>query len=292
MNETALNRPHHDGVCGKLSLRFESDGELTRLQACEQQPPLRVVRAFPIADGGALIHLHNLSGGVLGGDRLEFNLEAGPNCYVQLTTTGATRVYRSRSDAAAALQHTEIKLAANALLEYLPDPVIPFAGSRYRQETNIELTTGAGLFWWETLAPGREAHGEVFAYDLLENGVSIAVDGIPIALERYRLEPHLRPLTSPARMDRYRYLTTFYICRVGLEGARWLALEMELAEMAQQFTEPQQTLWGVSTLPAHGLAVRGLSRAGHDIPATLRAFWRAASLVLYGRETMPPRKVY
>jgi urease accessory protein len=280
------------GVCGRLRLQFTANEGRTRLQRCEQEPPLRVIRAFPIAEGGALVHLHNLSGGVLGGDQLEFDVALGPSTYVQLTSTGATRVYRSRRDATPAQQRTVLHLDTDALLEYLPDPVIPFAGSRYRQETRIELAKGAGLFWWDTLAPGREAHGEVFAYDLLENRVSIVADGILIALERYRLEPRLRPLTSPARMDRYRTLTTFYICRVGLDAARWSALEARLSELAQQLTQPQQTLWGVSALPAHGLAIRGLSRAGRDITAGLMAFWCAARLALYDRAPIPPRKIY
>jgi urease accessory protein len=279
-------------VCGRLRLQFTTSDGHTRLLECEQQPPLRVVRAFPIAEGGALVHLHNLSGGVLGGDQFEIDVALGPRAYVQLTSTGATRIYRSRTAAIPARQQTTIRLAADALFEYLPDPVIPFAGSRYRQETRIELAAGAGLFWWETLAPGREAHGEVFAYDLLENRVSIAAVGIPVAMERYRLEPHLRPLTSPARMDGYRYFTTFYVCRVGLETTQWQALESELTVLAQQLTRPQQTLWGVSTLPAHGLAIRGLSRAGRDLTTGLSAFWRAARLALYGREPIPPRKIY
>ena len=48
-------------------------------------------------------------------------------------------------------------VAENDLLELLPDPLIPFAGSAYQQQTQIDLADNAGLFWWETIAPGREA---------------------------------------------------------------------------------------------------------------------------------------
>jgi urease accessory protein len=43
----------------------------TVLAASRQEPPLKVVRAFELEDGAALVHLHNVSGGLLGGDRLE-----------------------------------------------------------------------------------------------------------------------------------------------------------------------------------------------------------------------------
>lgn len=279
-------------VRGRLRLGFERVHGATALTLCEQQPPLRVVRGFPTSDGGVLVHLHNLSGGVLGGDRLELTVDIGPESTVQLTSTGGTRLYRSRKEVASALQRNEIKVRAKGLLEYLPDPLIPFAGSRFRQETKIDLAQGAGLFWWETVAPGREARGELFAYERLEIKLDLTAEGKPVAAERLRLEPRTRLLASIARLGPYRYFSTFYICRVGWEPARWLALEEELGKLTQKLTRPSQTLWGVSTLPAHGLIVRALSCKGRDLSSGLLTVWRAAKWRLYGREAVPPRKVY
>src|SRR3981189_542673 len=88
------------GVNGHLRLRFQARGDSRRtiLAECEQQLPLRVVRAFQLDDGGALVHLHNLSGGVLGGDQLDVTIEVGPGAVAQVTSTGATRIYRSRQN--------------------------------------------------------------------------------------------------------------------------------------------------------------------------------------------------
>ncbi|MBA3442209.1 MAG: urease accessory protein UreD [Pyrinomonadaceae bacterium] len=280
-------------VSGRLRLIFER-GHIagrTVLAVCEQQPPLKVVRAFPSGDGGTLIHLHNLSGGVLGGDRLEMIAEVGPEARAQLTSTGATRLYRSRVETPAALQINKISVGENGLLEYLPDELIPFAGSRYRQETKIELAQSAGLFWWETVAPGREARGELFDYESLQIKLDITAEGKPLALERIKLEPGKRPLASLVRLGSYRYFSSFYICRVGQNATRWLELEKQLAELARQLTRPSETLWGVSTLAAHGLIVRALSVKGRDIASGLRDFWRAAKLELYGQAIVPPRKV-
>src|SRR5438477_10070722 len=125
------------GVCGLLNLGFEYDGLAGRtvMNVSEQRPPMQVVRAFPTADGAVLVHLHNLSGGILGGDQLELAVEVGPRAQAQLTTTGATRLYRSRSDGLTAAQCTRVRVAEEGLLECVPDPIIPFAGSRYQQET-------------------------------------------------------------------------------------------------------------------------------------------------------------
>ena len=61
----------------------------------------------------------------------------------------------------------EFSVGDGALLEYLPDAVIPYAGSRHMQRTEIRLGRGSTLFWWEILAPGRLAAGERFAFERL-----------------------------------------------------------------------------------------------------------------------------
>jgi urease accessory protein len=286
--------PQLPRVHGRLRLRFETAGESnqTFLATSEQQLPLRIVRAFRQADGGSLVHLHNLSGGVLAGDRLELKVEVGPRAVVQLTTTGATRIYRSAQAAALARQTIQIEVEDDGLLEYLPDQLIPFAGSRYRQETEIVLGRTAGLFWWETIAPGREARNEVFAYEMLQLKTSIIAGGEPLALRDMKLEPTRRSLFSLARFGHYRYLSSFYICRTGIEPERWRDLEKRLAILANESSQPSKIVWGVSPLRAHGLVVKALSVKGRDIAARLPDFWRAGKRCLYDKEAVLPRKIY
>src|SRR6202040_685737 len=104
-----------------LSLRFDDVGGQTVLRLKHQHPPWRVIRAFPNTSGETLAHLHNVSGGVLDSDDLHLHLEIGPDARAQITTTGATRIYRSRSETATSRQRTEVTIAQRGLLEYLPD---------------------------------------------------------------------------------------------------------------------------------------------------------------------------
>ncbi len=277
-----------------MHLEFTHSAATSRtiLSRCRQQMPLRVIRAFPVSHGGALVHLHNLSGGVLGGDDLSLMVNVGPAAYAQLTTTSATRLYRSHPRTLPASQINNIHVNEDGLLEYLPDPLIPFAGSRYHQQTHIELAQGAGLFWWEVVAPGRVARDELFEYEMLHLDVDILALHRPILIERARLEPAQRKLNSPARLGAYRYFCNFYICRVGLESAQWARLEGDLSQVAQDLSRPGEVLWAVSTLPVHGLHVRALSCRSETISSGLYRFWHAARLALYGHEVLPPRKVY
>lgn len=281
-------------MSGRLHLGFvyEQDRQVTTLRICEQKPPLRVIRAFPQVGGSTLLHMHNLSGGVLGGDCLELEVDLAPAARVQLTTTSATRIYRCRLDAPPACQTCMVRVGAGALLEYVPDQIIPFAGSRYRQSTCIELEEGAGLFWWETLAPGRMARGECFAYDLLQVETLILAGSLPLVCERMKIEPKKSSLLFPARLGSFHYHTSFFICRVGWPASRWLELEHALSKLACQRTRVGEAVWGVSTLVAHGLLIRGLSRCSYDITPGLLAFWQAARRALYDEEALPPRKIY
>lgn len=277
--------------CLNLQFNYSAEANKTDLHIVSQTPPLRVVRAFEVADGAALAHLHNVSGGVLGGDHLEVAVTVDPQARAQVTTPGATRIYRHRPGGPVALQTNRFTVEAGGLLEYLPDPLIPFAQARYRQVTQIDLADGAGLFWWEVVAPGREAREELFAYDRLELAVDLKARQRPIALERLKIEPRRQPPASIARFGPYRYGATFYICRVGLPEKTWLELEAALRELAQTFTSPE-ALWAVNALVSDGLVVRALSCTGQEVSARLLEFWRLAKEKLYGEAIIPPRKLY
>jgi urease accessory protein len=285
------------GVSAGLHLNFRVDsqraepGLATVLDVQQQEPPLRVVRGFPLVDGALLVHLHNLSGGVLGGDQLSLTLQVGAAAQAQITSTGSTRLYRHRAGEATATQRTQITVAPGGLLEYLPDSLIPFAGSRYCQTTTINLAQDAGLFYWEVVAPGRVAHGEQFQYELLRLELDLCAEGRPIALERLQLEPHRRPLSALVRLGQFSYFATFYICRVGLPTARWLALEGCLDEIARSLSAPE-ALWGVSALTGHGLVLRVAANNSRQIMAGLLRCWQVAKRQLYQSEAIPPRKIY
>lgn len=295
--KSCATKIHADGL---LQLNFsqtvdplaKSGVSGTKLSIAAQRPPLRVIRAFPLVGGGVLTHLHNVSGGILGGDQLTVSACLEESTQVQLTSTGATRVYRHRPDYTIATQLTHLQVRQGALLEYLPDPLIPFAGARFRQQTRIELAADAGLFYWEIIAPGREAHNELFAYDEVALQLDIVAEGQPIVIERMHLRPAKEPLTSRTRMGNYRYFGTFYICRVGYSPEEWLILENELMALAQRHSIQGEILWGVSTMSAHGLMVRSLSMSSRAITEGLLDFWSVAKQALYGLKAIPPRKVY
>ncbi|MGC2400067.1 MAG: urease accessory protein UreD [Acidobacteriaceae bacterium] len=274
-----------------LHLDFHAASGATQLHCARQDPPWKVVRAFPNPAGESLVHINNISGGVFGGDHLNLRINLGPGTAAQITTTGATRLYRPREGTADALLCNEVHLGKGALLEYLPDSVIPFRDARCEQRTNVHLDSGATLFWWEIIAPGRVASGELFAYSSLRLNSSITSQGHPIYTDRVHFNPSQGDLSSLARLGKYRYHTSFMICRSNEDRATWIALEQMLREVSHARSRGN-TLWGSTTLVADGVLVRGLSESGLYIMEDLFCFWSSAKSYLLGRLPSPPRRTY
>lgn len=278
--------------CSNLHLAFEAgESGATILRVREQQPPWRVVRGFKTPSGETLAHVHNLSGGILDGDALSVQVDVGPRAQAQITSTGATRVYRSRSPSRRASQHMRVNVASDAYLEYLPDQLIPFAGSRFDQTTCVQLEQGGSLIWWDRVAPGREASDEIFQFDSLTFGFELIADGEHVAIERWGLSSQARQLDSIARLGPFRHFASCWVCRAGKPPAYWHNFESQLQIVADQFSSAE-VLWGVTSLRAHGLVIRGVAVNGRSLAEGLVEIWKTAKWILCGRVATLPRKVH
>jgi urease accessory protein len=277
-----------------LHLDFQADDTgRTNLRVLQQQPPWRVVRGFRTPSGETLAHVHNLSGGILDTDSLSWQVDVGPGAQAQVTSTGATRVYRSRSPDRRASQHLRMNVAADGYLEYLPDQLIPFAGSRFDQTARVEIERGGSLIWCDRVAPGREASDEIFRFESLTSHFELIADRQPVAIERWTLAPLTQRLDSIARLGVFRHFASCYICKAGEPVSYWKNFEAEMQPVADQISgRDSEVLWGVTSLRAQGLVIRGLAVSGRSLSSGLVEIWKAAKWLLCGRVATLPRKVH
>ena len=276
----------------RLHLSIEANDEGNSIVRVKQQdPPWRVVRGFPTQGGETLAHIHNVSGGILDTDALHWQVDVAPRAFAQITSTGATRVYRSRSADRVATQKAIVTVAEDAYLEYLPDQLIPFAGARFEQSARIELKQGASVIWWDMVAPGREASGESFLYESLACTLELIACGEQILTERWTIAPLVSKLDSATRLGPFRHFASCYVCRAGEPAVYWREFESELQRAADSLSGPE-ILWGVSSLKAHGLVIRGVAVSGRSLSTGLVELWKAAKWFLCGRVATLPRKVH
>lgn len=156
---------------------------------------------YPDDSGMPEVQLTNPGGGTLGGDRLELEVAAETSSRATVATQAATKIYRGRE----AVQRTALRVGPGAFLEYIPHHVIPFAGSRYRQETSVDMAASAEIIAWESFSAGRLALGERFAFSTLSTRLRVTRDGVLEALDGFELEGGCEPLGG------YSYLATVLI---------------------------------------------------------------------------------
>ncbi|BAB75365.1 urease accessory protein UreD [Anabaena sp. FACHB-709] len=184
------------GWHGKLNLVYADRSNSTQLIYNHQQAPLKVQRPF-YPEGEKVCHsviLHT-AGGVVGGDRLSYNLHLQPNAQALITTAAAGKVYRS--DGLQARQTIEIKIDAGACLEWLPQETILFNGAIYRQDLRVELATGANFLGWEITRFGRSARGEKFYQGEWRSHTEIWQQGVPLWIDRQWLPGNDAVFHSP-----------------------------------------------------------------------------------------------
>jgi urease accessory protein len=171
-----------------------------------------------------VISIVNPTAGFFDGDRLESDVHVAPGAHLVLSTPSASRVYRTLSGTAA-LSDQKFRVEENASLEWIPEPFIPHAGARYFQRTQIHLHPTASLLFFDWIAPGRVAMGEIFAYQELHWEFDLLLDGCLIARERYHLRPDDHTLEAlRAKFPAAHYLSVY---AAGELAADWPAAELD-----------------------------------------------------------------
>lgn len=159
--------------------------------------------------GGLLLNIANPTAGFFDGDCVESAVTVGTNAHLILSTPAASRVFRTRSGLPARNQQT-FHVEENGLLEWIPEPFIPHAGASYSQSTHIKLHPSASLLFFEWLAPGRVAKGEIFAYQQLQWQLDLHVANELIAREHYVLQPENHSIESlRARFPAAHYVSLY-----------------------------------------------------------------------------------
>ncbi len=138
--------------------------------------------------GQLVLNIVNPTAGFFDGNQLDSNIHVAPGAKLVLSTPSSSRVYRTRSGAAA-VSCQRFYVEEGASLEWIPEPFIPHAGARFVQRTEIDLHPAASLLFFDWIAPGRVAMGEIFAYQHLRWELDLRVGGKLVARERHDLRP-------------------------------------------------------------------------------------------------------
>lgn len=175
------------GLSGHLHLVCAADADgRSYLRSQSFRAPIHLSK--PHEDEGVLVvNVVNPTAGLLSGDRIEVRVSVENGARLLLTAPSASRAHCAPDGHAELVQ--EFRVAAGGWLDAWPELFIPQGGARYRQQTILRVEEGGEALFFETLAPGRVAMGEVFAFTALDWETDVFLGEELIARERYRLSP-------------------------------------------------------------------------------------------------------
>ena len=262
----------------RLALAFARVGERSVMTHREHRGPLVVQKAFhPEGPGVCQCVIVHPPAGIAGGDRLWLEVALGRDSFVQLTTPGAAKWYRSAGRSAS--QTLRARVDEGATLEWLPQGAIVYDGAIARSDTRIELAPTSTFIAAEIVSLGRRASGERFRCGQWRQRFDIVRDGALIWSERGVLDPTTGLLASPVGLNDAPVFGTFVAVAPRIDDTMIAALR-DIA--------PAQGEAAVTRLP--GLLVaryRGESiEAGG---AHFASLWSALRPALTGRVALRPR---
>jgi urease accessory protein len=247
------------GLQGRLVLECGVDAHgRTQLRNQWFRAPVYVGKAYH-ADDVLIVNAVNPTAGLFAGDEIQMSVSVEPLARMVLTAPSANRIHRKNTGTAVCSQN--FRIAAGGRLEVWPELFIPHSGARYAQLTQIQIEAGGELLFWEALAPGRVASGEIHEFESLRWDTSIRYGSTVIAQERFLVTP------GTLKSLRNRFVTPYYATAFIIS---------ESAAMASSHWDKIQALqcaglWvGASPLREAGWAIRLIASESIQLRSALQ----------------------
>ncbi len=222
--------------------------------------PLRVQKHFEPEAGLCEHIIVHPPAGIAGGDELELELRLEPHSRVRITTPGATKWYRSETEAH---QRLHARLESETSLEWLPEPQILFSGAHARISLCFDLHPSSRLIAWDVTVFGRKAGDLPFEVGDLHSRLEVLIDGESAFTDRLVLAAGDPLFRSPLGLDHHDVLGTLL-----LVGPPLPATVLEEARDLR----PEGLSLGLTQLPSF-LVVRLLSNSSELATRHLKDLW-------------------
>lgn len=180
--------------CARIAVHAE-DGR-TRLSRLYQDGCGKIRLPKDVRAAGLEAVLINTSGGLTGGDRMEWAAEAGPGARLTLTTQACEKVYRARDGVAAV--RTALTVGEGARIDWLPQETILFDGGALSRRLEADLAPGARLLALEAVVLGRTAMAETVRVGALRDRWRVRCEGRLVFADDLRLDGPIADLAARA----------------------------------------------------------------------------------------------
>ena len=215
--------------------------------------PYKIMR--PLYSGGHTdLILMAASAGLLAGDSINAQYTFGDGSDVSIRTQGFEKVFNTGDGQAR--RHISIEAGENARVCFLPQPVIPFAGSDYRGSMTVNLQKNSRFLCADVFTCGRTGCGERFAMRRFENRLCVTRDGKPVFAEHTLVQPQARGYAGLGQWQDFTHQGVLYVYAPGKEK--------EILGFARQKDILSDGIVGASRA-VQGVCVRALAMSGDTL---------------------------
>ncbi len=191
MTDIAEIKPQRARGTGRLTTRF-SDGR-ARVAELYQEGCGKIRLPETFTDGMEAI-LINSSGGLTGGDRLDWSVTAEEGTFLTVTTQACEKIYKAADGVAEVGSH--IVAGPGTRVHWLPQETILFDNAALVRRLDVDLDETSEFLAVEAVLLGRKAMGEAMASGQFRDRWRVRRNGRLIHAEELRLDGDIAQLTS------------------------------------------------------------------------------------------------
>ncbi|MGN0696590.1 MAG: urease accessory protein UreD [Oscillospiraceae bacterium] len=217
-------------------------------------PPFKLYSPFYEGDTARFISMC-AAAGVLAGDSHHIGIDIGEGCRVHFTDQGYQKLFDTNGGSSS--QRVDISVGANAVLKYLPHPVMTFGGCDHRAVNNAEIRSDSQLVFGEIYCCGRTAMGEEFALERFSSRTEIRIDGKADFIDNTLIKPKKLPVKGLGFFEGFTHTGILYIYSSDRDR-----LYGDICSVCEKYAD---RLSAACSRTERGLSVRVLGTSGEDI---------------------------
>jgi urease accessory protein len=159
--------------------------------------------------------LINTSGGLTGGDVIEWSVAATPSTRLCVTTQANEKIYKAAADTASV--STAISVAEGASVHWLPQETILFDQASLTRRLDVDLAGDAEFLAVEAVLLGRKAMGEAVGRGFFRDRWRVRRDGQLLHAEEMKFHGEIEQLSQAAAVlsGQVAFATLFYTGPLG-----------------------------------------------------------------------------
>ncbi len=208
--------PAHQRAKGEGRLTVKRSAGKSRIDRLYQEgcAKIRLPDSF---DENLEAVLINTSGGLTGGDRIVWEIDAGADTNLVVTTQACEKIYKASGGVAEV--ETRLRVEAGATLSWLPQETILFDNGYLARRLDVDLAEDAEFIGVEAVILGRTAMGETVERGLFRDRWRVRRSGQLLHAEEMRMDGDIAELTAAgAVLGGHVAFATLIYCGAYAEG--------------------------------------------------------------------------